>query len=331
MTCMRMLSALSKFGLAAALLAPLAALAQGPVVGGPLYGCSGVTSALSAWNSSTSSSATQALTSTPVAGAVLMQLDQTTTLTGGVATVKGTYDGTNYVSVPSAWVTDPRTGAQAGNPYTFVASTNQPILIQPNGMVALEIVLTTTISGSGSVTPYVTLDCNALPPAPNWPQPRSYSASATVSSASSATDIAVLPGNATDTVLVYDMHVTCTQTTAGIVTLEIIKRSAADSGGTSSAMTAVPDDATFAAASSAPLTYTANPSSLGSSVGNLDVEQIGCMATGTTSPNDIYMPIDWKIKPIVLHGTAQEIAVNLNSTTVSGGSFAVTFKWMELP
>lgn len=154
----------------------------------------------------------------------------------------------------------------------------------------------------------------------------SYHASANVSPASSATDIAVLPGNATNTVLLYRIQVTCTQTTAGIVTLQLIKRSAADSSGTHSNMTVVPDDANYSAGVSVPLTYTANPTT-GAAVGNVDTVVFGCMATGTTSPNDIY--IFKPAKPIVLRGTAQQLAVNLNAATISGGSFDVTFDYAE--
>jgi hypothetical protein len=32
---------------------------------------------------------------------------------------------------------------------------------------------------------------------------------------------------------------------------------------------------------------------------------------------------------IVLRGTAQQIAVNLNAATVTGGSFNITIQWIE--
>lgn len=155
----------------------------------------------------------------------------------------------------------------------------------------------------------------------------SYSASAVVASAASATDIAVLPGNATTTVLVTEVRVSCTQTTAGIIQLHIIKRSSADTAGTSVAMTEVPDDANYSAADSAALTYTANPT-LGGTVGDIDIVKLGCMATSTATPNDIWIG-NYRQKPIVLRGTAQQLAVNLNAATVSGGSFTITYKWIE--
>lgn len=158
-------------------------------------------------------------------------------------------------------------------------------------------------------------------------RPASFAASATVTSAASATDIAVMPGNASNTALLTRIRVSCTQTTAGIVTLNIIKRSAADTAGTSAAMTVVQDDSNTSAGVSAPLTYTANPTT-GTTVGNVDTVKVGCMATGTTSPNDIYI-LNRQQKPLVLRGTAQQIAVNLGGTTVTGGSFAITFEWIE--
>jgi hypothetical protein len=155
-----------------------------------------------------------------------------------------------------------------------------------------------------------------------------YVAVGSGSTAASATDIAVLPGNATNTVVVSQVEVSCTQTTAGINDILLVKRSSADTSGTSSAMTAVPFDSNNAAAVSAPLFYTANPTT-GTLVGTVDRQKIGMMATATASPNDVYI---WKPnvgQSITLRGTAQQLAVNLNGVTVTGGSCAVTFTWVE--
>jgi hypothetical protein len=145
---------------------------------------------------------------------------------------------------------------------------------------------------------------------------------------SSTTDNAVLPGDASNTVLVTRVIVSCVQTTAGNIVLNIVKRSAADTSGTSSAMTAVPDDSTFSAAVSAPLSYTGTGPSVGAAVGNVDTYQLGCMATSTASPNDIYI-LDRRLKPIVLRGTAQQLAVNFGGA-ITGGNLTVTFEWEEV-
>jgi hypothetical protein len=144
---------------------------------------------------------------------------------------------------------------------------------------------------------------------------------------SSTTDNAVMPGNATNTVLLNKVTVTCTQTTAGIVTLTLIKRSAADTSGTSATMTKVPDDANYAAAVSAPLTYTGTGPTVGTAIGNLDVAQFGCNASATAGPNDIY--IFKPMKPIIIRGTAQQVAVNMGNAAITGGTLSVTFDWEE--
>ncbi len=198
----------------------------------------------------------------------------------------------------------------------------------------------TANQGSANATPWndnlaqvagysVAADSNGRQIIKNYPDTTttSYSANVTaLASAASATDIAVLPGNATNTVLVYYVEVSCTQTTAGIVQIQLIKRSTADTSGTSSNMTVVPDDSNYASGVSVPKSYTANPTT-GTAVGTRRSAWVGCMATGTTSPNDIY--IFHPVKPIVLRGTAQQLAVNLNGATVSGGSFDVTYDYAE--
>lgn len=149
-----------------------------------------------------------------------------------------------------------------------------------------------------------------------------------LASAATATDIAVLPGNATNTVIVTGVKVSCTQTTAGIVDLLLIQRTTADTGGTSGAMTAVKNDTGNGAAVSAPLTYTANPT-VNSTVGNYDSAKIACLAPATAGAADMYIWRPGMGQSIVLRGTAQQLAVNLNSTTVTGGSFDITFEWIE--
>lgn len=121
------------------------------------------TKAGAAWTSATAINTLQFPTGTATVGAalgggaVLVQLDQTTTLTGGAVTFQGTYDGANWVTIPTAQVVNPQTFAQLTNPYTFVATTNQPFLILLQGFQQVRLNLTTVITGTGSVTPNWTL------------------------------------------------------------------------------------------------------------------------------------------------------------------------------
>jgi len=151
-----------------------------------------------------------------------------------------------------------------------------------------------------------------------------------MASAASATDIAILPGSASKTILVTRVFVSGTQTTAGLVDVHLVKRSTANTGGTSAAMTAVPHDSTNSAATAAPLSYTANPTT-GTAVGTVRRARIPVDAPASVV-GSVLQVFDFgdNGQPIVLRGIAEGLAVNLNATTVTGGSFNVTFEWQEI-
>ena len=157
-------------------------------------------------------------------------------------------------------------------------------------------------------------------------RPASFHTSANFA-ASSTTDNFVFPGNASNTVLITSVKVSCTQTTAGIVLMKVIKRSAADTSGTSAAVTPVPDDSNYSAAVSAPLSYTGTGPTVGTAVGTVDEYYLGCLAAGTASPNDIYI-LNLRQKPIVLRGTAQQLAINFGGA-LTGGNLNVTVDHIE--
>lgn len=148
--------------------------------------------------------------------------------------------------------------------------------------------------------------------------------------ASGVSDLAAICGNPTTTVLLTSVRVSCTQTTAGIIAINLLKRSSVDSGVIATTMTSVAEDSNYTAAGSSVVIYGVNPSS-GTLAGILDSTKLGCMATGTASPNDIYIsPSDWKMKPQILRGANQCVAVNLGlAAASSGASFGVTFDWLE--
>lgn len=145
--------------------------------------------------------------------------------------------------------------------------------------------------------------------------------------ATSATDILRMPGNASNTVLVTYVMLSCTATTAGVQKVSIIKRSSAGSGGTSSNTTVAPMDSNYSAAVSVPVTYTANPT-VGNTVGNIDDVWLGMMAAATAAPNDVYIG-NFRQKPVVLRGTAENLVINLNSVSIAGISCAGSVEWIE--
>lgn len=146
--------------------------------------------------------------------------------------------------------------------------------------------------------------------------------------AAAATDIAVMPGNATNTVIVTRAQLSCTQTTAGIIDVQLLKRSTADTAGTSAAMTTVPFDSGNSAAVSAPLSYTANPTT-GTLVGAIYPMKVAALAPATAGANDVYIWTPKYGQSITLRGTAQQLAINLNGLTLTGGSCDASFDWIE--
>jgi hypothetical protein len=160
-------------------------------------------------------------------------------------------------------------------------------------------------------------------------QARTYSASANITVAAAATDIAILPGSATTTVFVTKIIISGIQTTAGEVDLQIIKRSTANTGGTSAAMTAVPHDSADSAAIAAPLSYTANPTP-GTTVGTVRRVYIPVNLATTQVYSVTVIEFGDKGKPITLNGVAQGLAVNLGGATLAGGTVSVVYEWFEI-
>lgn len=116
----------------------------------------GAPTTLGTWTSSTPFNSTQLLAASNALPAIAVQLDQTSTISAGGITFEGTFDGINWATIPATQVLNANTFAPLTNPYTFVANTNQPFLILTQGYQQVRIKLSTTITGFGTVTPYVT-------------------------------------------------------------------------------------------------------------------------------------------------------------------------------
>ena len=166
---------------------------------------------------------------------------------------------------------------------------------------------------------------------------QTYKASITnLVAATTPTDVFTITGSATKVVRVTHLCLMGTQTTQATRSVLVIKRSAANTGGTSSACTAVPNDSNNAAATATVLAYTANPTGLGAAVGTMISRQI---FIGNAAPGGNVSPIEGgggdlyeayrPSQAIVLRGTAQVLAINLNSVTSAGNSFDIFVEWTE--
>lgn len=147
--------------------------------------------------------------------------------------------------------------------------------------------------------------------------------------ATAATDIFTLTGSATKTVRVTRVTITGTQTTAAQVSILLVKRSTANTAGTSTANVAIPHDSTSAAATATSLSYTANPT-VGAAIGS--ALRSRKVFVGTTTGNSDEYITDFGTRnsqSVVLRGTGQVFAVNLNGASIAGPSFNISIEWTE--
>lgn len=157
---------------------------------------------------------------------------------------------------------------------------------------------------------------------------RTYSCAVNVAAAAAATDIATITGSATTTVYVTKVIISGVQTTAGLNDILLIKRSTANTAGTSTGGTVLPHDSGDAAGTATILAYTANPTT-GTPIATLRRNYLPI--AGATSVVNPVVTYDFgeRGRPLVLRGIAQVLAVNLNGATITGGTFDVNFEWYE--
>ena len=146
--------------------------------------------------------------------------------------------------------------------------------------------------------------------------------------ATSATDIFNFKGS--DTKTIYIRKITWKQANSvgsGNFDVYLLKRSTANSGGTSSALTAVPLDSNFSSATASGVYYTANPTT-GTSLGGIAHVFLHLHYDGSF----IYTLFDSTKggSPIVLRGTSESISVNYNGVTDPiERSAVVDIEWSE--
>lgn len=145
--------------------------------------------------------------------------------------------------------------------------------------------------------------------------------------ASSATDIWNMTGSGTKTVkiLAIWMQVVDTGTTPNAQIYNLIRRSAANSGGTSTSISAYATDTNFAAATATLKYYTANPAGLGTAVGTLYSTYVINVGTGLnmahqTLPGVKVFDAALAGAPIVLRGTSDILAIHANGASIAGTS-----------
>lgn len=148
--------------------------------------------------------------------------------------------------------------------------------------------------------------------------------------AANPTDIFTITGSASKIIRILYASVIATRTNSGNFELVALKRSTANSGGTSTSVTAVPHDSNFPAATATALAYTANPT-LGTLVGNLSCDKPFAPSSTNNDGGELseFIFAEQGGAQIVLRNTSQVFAINLNATSVAGGTFSITVRWTE--
>lgn len=146
------------------------------------------------------------------------------------------------------------------------------------------------------------------------------------------TDMCTIRGSATKTVYVKRVEVSATQTTAGVNTIYLVKRSSDNDGGGINLLTEIALDSNSAAAAASTLFYSSNPV-LGTSTGTLRSAHMFTPASGTASAPSLVL---WDFKedgsdqPIVLRGAGELLAVYFNLIGAPAGfSINCNFHWYE--
>ena len=133
------------------------------------------------------------------------------------------------------------------------------------------------------------------------------------------TDFWTIIGSASKTVRVLRVTVTGIATAAASIGIQLIKRSSANTGGTTSTLTIAPHDSNDAAATAVVSTYSVNPTGLGTSIGLVRAKTLNLGAAGAAG--EIVFDFGTRnSRAVVLRGVAQALALNWNGAAVPAGT-----------
>jgi hypothetical protein len=153
-----------------------------------------------------------------------------------------------------------------------------------------------------------------------------YRIAGIVTPAASATDVVTLSGG-TRTVRITRATFSASLASAGVGSIALIKRSVANAGGTSTTPAAVALDSTNAAATATVRVYTANPSALGTAVGNIGL-RAALYNTGTAQPDRVSFEFGDQYKQaVVLRGSSELLAFNVAAASPAAAFYEI--EWTE--
>jgi len=144
-------------------------------------------------------------------------------------------------------------------------------------------------------------------------------------------DVVGIVGAAAKQARVLRFAVSGRATTANQLDVQLVKRASADTGGTPTALAAVPHDSNDGAATAAVTSFAAAPAA-GTLVGAIRAQQINLSAAGS---GGAAVPVEFDFgtcndKSIVLNGASEALYLNLNGAAVPAGTVLNVFvEWSE--
>lgn len=209
------------------------------------------------------------------------------------------------------------------------------VTITNNGLIATTTLNSQTTLGNLPVTPVGLTNTGNFPV--EVPAKATYRASTIIPLVTAVTvDRAIwtLIGSATKTVIVKKIHISgvTLATTAGYLTINVIKNSTATTGGTSTTLVAVPLDTTTAAATAVVKAFTAVPTD-GVLIGTINSTKVFAPITATAAAlsADIlfsFGDLDGS-SGIVLRDATQEIALRFPVAAGTVPTMAIMVEWTE--
>lgn len=163
---------------------------------------------------------------------------------------------------------------------------------------------------------------------------RTYAASwAAFTPAATPTNILSITGSATKTIRILRIGISATQTTAGIINVQLNKLSSALTGGTPVAPTGiVPFDSASPAATATPRTYSANTTGGGAVVGfikNVKLTVPVVAVLGAAQNEYVFDFTKNYSQDVVIRGTSEVVSLTLLGVTLTGGSISIWVEWTE--
>lgn len=166
----------------------------------------------------------------------------------------------------------------------------------------------------------------------NEPQRATFGYFATgIVPAANPTDLLVLRGSATKVVRLKSLLIMGTATAASNIICNLIRRSAANTGGTASNPAGIPRDTNNDAVSAQLSLYSANPAALGTAVGNVDGGRLNLAPAANGSIDRLMFQYAWQMdQALVLRGVSEFLALNLGGVAwPAGGALDISMMWTE--